>query len=291
MLHAATLFISTVRSGSLQRICSLPPPKPARLLELSTVLKPCFAPQPRCSTFTFRCAVTLLVSGKLCGSGLRCLIVCSISYALRCAPQSRQNSDEDPLLIWLTGTVLQTQRGPYLCFEPSCCTGRTLSDNRTMFVLPAGGPGGSSALAVFEGASRRDHTLVAEPRACIAVCRGQISTAQASAPVRDLWCNTCSQTPWRRAENGPYQLTGDDGEVGEREHAWDVNSNIVFVDSPIGVGYSYSEDPRDRVFNQSVVAADLLDFLEEFLDGAQGLGLRLVQLLAMHSCPVASSAL
>ncbi len=83
--------------------------------------------------------------------------------------------------------------------------------------------------------------------------------------------NTCSQAPWQHAENGPYQLTAD-GEVEEREIAWDVNSNIVFVDSPIGVGFSYSDDPRDRVFNESVTAADLLDFLQDFLDGAQGLG-------------------
>jgi len=41
------------------------------------------------------------------------------------------------------------------------------------------------------------------------------------------------------------------------------------VDSPIGAGFSYSDDPRDRVFNESVLAADLLDFMEEFLEGAQ----------------------
>ena len=67
-------------------------------------------------------------------------------------------------------------------------------------------------------------------------------------------------------ENGPYYV--EDGELKEREFAWDVTSNIIFVDSPINVGYSYSDDPRDRVYNESVLAADLLDFLEEFLEGA-----------------------
>ena len=57
------------------------------------------------------------------------------------------------------------------------------------------------------------------------------------------------------------------GSVEEREHAWDVTSNIIFVDSPVNVGYSYSDDPRDRVFDEKTVAADLLDFLEEFLLG------------------------
>jgi len=67
-------------------------------------------------------------------------------------------------------------------------------------------------------------------------------------------------------ENGPYVLTKN-GSVEEREHAWDVTSNIIFVDSPVNVGYSYSDDPRDRVFDEKTVAADLLDFLEEFLLG------------------------
>ena len=69
------------------------------------------------------------------------------------------------------------------------------------------------------------------------------------------------------AENGPYYVD-EDGELAEREYAWDVTSNIIFVDSPINVGYSYSDDPRDRVLNETVLAADLLDFLEEFLQGA-----------------------
>lgn len=41
------------------------------------------------------------------------------------------------------------------------------------------------------------------------------------------------------------------------------------MDSPIGAGFSYSDDARDRVLNETELAADLLDFLEEFLLGAQ----------------------
>jgi carboxypeptidase C (cathepsin A) len=69
------------------------------------------------------------------------------------------------------------------------------------------------------------------------------------------------------AENGPFQLNKDGG-VEEREHAWDVTSNVIFVDSPIGTGFSYSDDPRDRVLNETTLAADMLDFLEEFFEGA-----------------------
>ena len=68
----------------------------------------------------------------------------------------------------------------------------------------------------------------------------------------------------------------------ERKYAWDVTSNIIFVDSPINVGYSYSDDPRDRVYNESVLAADLLDFLEEFLDGAAFVRRFQLQLGSVH---------
>lgn len=64
-------------------------------------------------------------------------------------------------------------------------------------------------------------------------------------------------------ENGPFSLTPD-GEVKEREYGWDVEANMIFVDSPLNVGYSYSEDPEDRVFTEPRVSADLLDFLQEF---------------------------
>jgi carboxypeptidase C (cathepsin A) len=36
------------------------------------------------------------------------------------------------------------------------------------------------------------------------------------------------------------------------------------VPQPINTGFSYSNDERDRVFDEKVVAADMLDFLAEF---------------------------
>lgn len=33
---------------------------------------------------------------------------------------------------------------------------------------------------------------------------------------------------------------------------------------PINTGFSYSNDERDRVYDEKVVAADMLDFLSEF---------------------------
>lgn len=67
------------------------------------------------------------------------------------------------------------------------------------------------------------------------------------------------------AENGPFKIT-EDLELRDSEYGWDQAANIVFVDQPINTGFSYSADPRDRVYDENVVAADMLDFLLAFYD-------------------------
>lgn len=36
---------------------------------------------------------------------------------------------------------------------------------------------------------------------------------------------------------------------------------------PINTGFSFSDDERDRVYDEKVVSADMLDFLMVFMDG------------------------
>ena len=36
---------------------------------------------------------------------------------------------------------------------------------------------------------------------------------------------------------------------------------------PINTGFSFSDDERDRVYDEKVVSADMLDFLMTFMDG------------------------
>lgn len=63
---------------------------------------------------------------------------------------------------------------------------------------------------------------------------------------------------------------------------------MIFVDSPVNVGFSYSDDPRDRVFDEATVADDLLDFMQQFLKGRRttiptaAMLLEAVQLIAAH---------
>eukprot|EP00798_Chlamydomonas_sp_ICE-L_P017887 gene17887-24279_t len=66
-------------------------------------------------------------------------------------------------------------------------------------------------------------------------------------------------------ENGPYHLEPD-MTLTESEFGWDKYHTMIFVDQPIGTGFSYSDDDRDTVFDENGVAEDMLDFLQEFFE-------------------------
>lgn len=63
-------------------------------------------------------------------------------------------------------------------------------------------------------------------------------------------------------ENGPYTLN-DDLSVKNNAYSWNARSNIIFIDQPIGTGYSHAS-VVDYVVNEDQVAADFLIFLNGF---------------------------
>ncbi|KAG8380547.1 hypothetical protein BUALT_Bualt06G0027000 [Buddleja alternifolia] len=64
-------------------------------------------------------------------------------------------------------------------------------------------------------------------------------------------------------ENGPFTIANDLSLVWN-EYGWDKVSNILFVDQPVGTGFSYSSDRRDIRHNENGVSDDLYDFLQAF---------------------------
>ena len=68
------------------------------------------------------------------------------------------------------------------------------------------------------------------------------------------------------AENGPYVVNDDAATLSVNQFGWDQVSNLVYVDQPIGTGFSYSTDPADAVRDEKRVAEDMLQFLTEFSD-------------------------
>ncbi|CAM8967168.1 unnamed protein product [Rhodiola kirilowii] len=67
-------------------------------------------------------------------------------------------------------------------------------------------------------------------------------------------------------ENGPFTINSDLS-LKWNDFGWDTASNILFVDQPIGTGFSYSSDDRDTRQNETGVSNDLYDFLQAFLQG------------------------
>lgn len=51
------------------------------------------------------------------------------------------------------------------------------------------------------------------------------------------------------AENGPFKINKD-LTLEDNPDGWDVSHNMIYVDQPIGTGYSYSTDPADTVHNE-----------------------------------------
>ncbi|KAI4328641.1 hypothetical protein L6164_020977 [Bauhinia variegata] len=80
-----------------------------------------------------------------------------------------------------------------------------------------------------------------------------------------LWLNGgpgCSSVGFGAAQElGPF-LVGDKGQLKLNKFSWNKVANILFVESPIGVGYSYSNDTQDlHKLGDGVTAIDSYAFL------------------------------
>lgn len=71
----------------------------------------------------------------------------------------------------------------------------------------------------------------------------------------------CSSQLALMTENGPCSVNEDGLSTTPNPYSWNSNSNIMWIDQPAGVGYSYGTK-TDR--NQDDVAEDMYDFLQAF---------------------------
>ncbi|XP_056614995.1 cathepsin A-like [Triplophysa dalaica] len=69
-------------------------------------------------------------------------------------------------------------------------------------------------------------------------------------PIRDpvvLWLNGgpgCSSLDGFLSENGPFHVNDDGTTLYENEFSWNKIANVLYLESPAGVGYSYSDDQK-----------------------------------------------
>ncbi|KAL0903512.1 hypothetical protein M5K25_027898 [Dendrobium thyrsiflorum] len=84
-----------------------------------------------------------------------------------------------------------------------------------------------------------------------------------------LWLNGgpgCSSIAYGLAEElGPFHVTADGKGIYLNPYSWNQVANILFLDSPVGVGFSYSNNSND-VWNNgdASTAKDSLEFLKKW---------------------------
>jgi len=74
----------------------------------------------------------------------------------------------------------------------------------------------------------------------------------------------CSSSTGLLFELGPCSISDEGTNTMHNSHSWNAHANMIFLDQPINVGYSYS-DNGNTVNTSPVAAKDVYAFLELFL--------------------------
>ncbi|KAJ3076756.1 hypothetical protein HDU98_000636 [Podochytrium sp. JEL0797] len=83
-----------------------------------------------------------------------------------------------------------------------------------------------------------------------------------------LWLNGgpgCSSLTGLFMELGPCTVTEGGHDTPLNANSWNSNANIIFLDQPTTVGFSYSDNPNQDVSNTDDAAQDVYGFLQLFL--------------------------
>ncbi|KAG6879893.1 hypothetical protein C0992_009884 [Termitomyces sp. T32_za158] len=92
-------------------------------------------------------------------------------------------------------------------------------------------------------------------------------SSPAKAPLV-LWLNGgpgCSSSTGLLFELGPCSVSNEGKNTTFNPHSWNNNANIIFLDQPVNVGYSYAEEGT-TVNTSPVAGKDVYAFLQLFLN-------------------------
>lgn len=73
----------------------------------------------------------------------------------------------------------------------------------------------------------------------------------------------CSSMTGAFLENGPYSVDPH-GKLVPRKYSWHTNHNIIYIDNPVGTGFSFTDAPDGYATTSNAVAAELLIALQQF---------------------------
>ncbi|CCM06004.1 uncharacterized protein FIBRA_08247 [Fibroporia radiculosa] len=82
-----------------------------------------------------------------------------------------------------------------------------------------------------------------------------------------LWLNGgpgCSSSTGLLFELGPCSITAEGTNLTYNKYSWNTHANVIFLDQPVNVGFSYAEDGTS-VNTSPVAGKDVYAFLELFL--------------------------
>lgn len=65
-------------------------------------------------------------------------------------------------------------------------------------------------------------------------------------------------------ENGPVNLTPK-GKLVKRKYSWHLNHNLIYIDNPVGTGFSFTDSDEGYAKNEKDVGRNLLAGLQQFL--------------------------
>ena len=93
------------------------------------------------------------------------------------------------------------------------------------------------------------------------------SLSQPSPDPIMIWFNGgpgCSSLLGMFQENGPYII--DDGEtiIKPNPYPWNQESNLLYIESPAGVGFSYGQTPEDLIHTDMTQSEDAFAALQDF---------------------------
>jgi len=63
-------------------------------------------------------------------------------------------------------------------------------------------------------------------------------------------------------ENGPYTVDAN-GNLTPNPFSWNKNANLIYIDQPVGTGFSYASS--DYIHDEAQVAQEMYSFLQLFL--------------------------
>ena len=64
-------------------------------------------------------------------------------------------------------------------------------------------------------------------------------------------------------EHGPFRV-GPDGTLSRRRLTWASKYNVIYIDQPVGTGFSFTDSDEGHAKNETDVARDLYEFCRQF---------------------------